>query len=157
MKVHKYPSSTRAIISASGSLLFNLCICMDIKLQPFAKQQHAYFKSSHILKLQLVDFVIQPNSYLFTADAVSMCTNIPTERALTHIYNHIRETTHLLPTIRVEALCAALCIFMRCNIFSFSDTFWREIAGTAMGCPPAPPGANTFYALCEALFVPIYQ
>jgi hypothetical protein len=26
-----------------------------------------------------------------------------------------------------------------------------------MGCPPAPLSANTFYSLCEALFVPIYQ
>jgi hypothetical protein len=26
-----------------------------------------------------------------------------------------------------------------------------------MGCPPAPPWENKFYALCEALFVPIYQ
>jgi hypothetical protein len=157
MKVHKDPPSTRAIMSASGSLLFALGVWTDSKLQPFAKRQQAYFKSSQILKSQLENFVVPPNSYLFTADAVSMYTNIPTERALTLICNHIRETAHSLPNVPVEALCAALRIVMRCNIFSFGDTFWRQISGTAMGCPPAPPWANTFDALCEALFVPIYQ
>jgi hypothetical protein len=46
---------------------------------------------------------------------------------------------------------------MRCNIFTFGDTFWRQISGTAMGCPPAPPWANTFYALCESIFLPQFQ
>jgi hypothetical protein len=144
-------------MSASGILLFALGVWTDSKLQPFAKGQKAYFKSSQILKLQLDNFFVPPNSYLFTADAVSMYTNIPTERSLTLICNHIRETAHLLPNVPVEALCIALRIVMRCNIFSFGDTFWRQISGTAMGCPPAPPWANTFYALYEALFVPIYQ
>jgi hypothetical protein len=26
-----------------------------------------------------------------------------------------------------------------------------------MGCPPAPPWANTFYALCESIFLPQFQ
>jgi hypothetical protein len=144
-------------MSASVSLFFDLGVWTDIKLQPFAKRQQAYFKSSQILKLQLDNFFVPPNSYLFKADAVPMYTNIPTELSLTLIWNHIRETAHSLPSVTVKALCAALRIFMRCNIFSFGDTFWRQISGTAMGCPPAPPWANTFYDLCEALFVPIYQ
>jgi hypothetical protein len=72
MKLHKDLPSTRAIMSASGILLFYLGVWMDSKLQPFAKQQQAYFKSIQILKLQLDDFVVPPNSYLFTANAVSM-------------------------------------------------------------------------------------
>jgi hypothetical protein len=46
---------------------------------------------------------------------------------------------------------------MRCNIFTFGDTFWRQISGTAMGCPPPPSWANTFYALCESIFLPQFQ
>jgi hypothetical protein len=56
IKVHKDPPSTRAIMSASGSLLFALGVWKDRKLQPFAKRQQAYFKSSQILKLQLDKF-----------------------------------------------------------------------------------------------------
>jgi hypothetical protein len=43
-------------------------------------------------------------SYLFTADAVSMYTNIPTDRALQLICNHTRTTAHLVPGNPVEAL-----------------------------------------------------
>jgi hypothetical protein len=157
MKVHKDPPSTRSIMSASGSLLFALGVWTENKLQPFAKRQKAYLNSSQILKLQLDDFVVPPNSYLFTADTVSMYTNIPTDRSITLICNHIRATAHLLPTVPVESLCATLHIVMRCNIFSFGGTFWRQISGTAMGFPTAPPWANTFYALCEASVLPIYQ
>jgi hypothetical protein len=98
MKVHKLPilpMSTRAIMSASGTLLFALGVWTDSKLQPFSIRQRAYFKSSQVLKTQHNDVVIPPNSFLFTADAVSMYTNIPTDQALTLICNHIRATTHI--------------------------------------------------------------
>jgi hypothetical protein len=160
MKVHKIPMlpmSTRAIMSASGTLLLALGVWTYSKLQPSATRQRAYFKSSQVLKTQLNDIVFPPNSFLFTADAVSMYTNIPTEQALTLMCNHIRATAHLIPNIPVEALCSALRIVMRCNIFSFGDTFWRQISGTAMGCPPAPPWANTFFGLFEEIFLPIFQ
>jgi hypothetical protein len=160
MKVHKVPMlpmSTRAIMYASGTLLFALGVWTDIKLQPFAIRQRSYFKSSQVLKTQLNDVVVPPNSFLFTADAVSMYTNIPTDQALTLICNHIRATAHLIPDVPVEALCSALRIVMRCNIFSFGDTLWCQISGTAMGCPPAPPWANTFFGLFEAILLPIFQ
>jgi hypothetical protein len=46
---------------------------------------------------------------------------------------------------------------MRCNIFSFGDAFWHQISGIEMGCPPAPPWANTLFGLFEAIFLPIFQ
>jgi hypothetical protein len=85
-----------------------------------------------------------------------MYTNIPTYQALTIICNHIRATSHLLPDIPVEALCSALQIVMRCKCFFFGDTFWRQISGTEMVSPPAPPWANTFFVLFEAIFLPIF-
>jgi hypothetical protein len=144
-------------MSASGSLLFSLGVWVNSKLQPFAHRQQAYFKNSQTLKRQLDATVVPENSYLFTADAVSMYTNIPTDHALQLICDHIRTTAHLVPGTPVEALCSALRIVVRCNIFTFGDTLWRQISGTAMGCPPAPPWANTFYALCESIFLPQFQ
>jgi hypothetical protein len=46
---------------------------------------------------------------------------------------------------------------MRCSILSFGDTFWRQISGKAMGCPPAPPWSNTLFGLFEAICLPIFQ
>jgi hypothetical protein len=124
MKVHKETLSSRAIMSASGSLLFSLGIWVDSKLQPFACRQQAYFKNSQTLKQQLDATVVPENSYFFTADAVSMYTNIPTDHALQLICDHICTTAHLVTGTPVEALCSALRIVMRCNIFTFGEPFW---------------------------------
>jgi hypothetical protein len=69
-KVSMLPMYPRAIVSASGTLLFDLGVQTDSKLQPFAIQQRAYFKSSQVLKTQLDDVVVPPNSFQFTSDAV---------------------------------------------------------------------------------------
>jgi hypothetical protein len=64
MKVHNIPMlpiSTRAIMSASGTLLFALGVWTDRKLQPFATRQREYFKSSQFFKTQLNDVVVPPN------------------------------------------------------------------------------------------------
>jgi hypothetical protein len=116
-----------------------------------------FFKNSQTLKQQLDATVVPENSYLFTADAVSMYTNIPTDCALQLICDHMHTTAHLVPGTPVKSLCSALRIFMRCDIFTFGDTLWQQISGTAMGCPPAPSWANTFYALCEAICLPQFQ
>jgi hypothetical protein len=157
LKVHKETLSSRAILFATGSLLFYLGVWVDSKLKPFARRQQAYFKNSQKLKQQLDATVVPEKSYLFTSDAVSMYTNIPTDRALQLICDHIRTTAHLVPCNPVDALCSAVRIVMLCNIFTFGDNFWQQISGTAMGCPPAPPCANTFYALCEAICLPHFQ
>jgi hypothetical protein len=160
MKVHNVTMlqmSTKAIMSANGTLIFALGVWANSKLQTFAIRQRAYFKSSQFLKTQLNDAVVPPNSILFTADTVSMYTNITTDQELTIIYDQTRATSHLLSDVPVESLCSALRIVMLCNIFYFGDTFWLEISGTAMDFPSAPPWANTFFGLFEAIFLPLFQ
>jgi hypothetical protein len=58
-----------------------------------------------------------PNTFLFTADAVSMYKNIPTDKALSFISTQIRETAHEFQDIPAEALVEALGIVMRNNVF----------------------------------------
>jgi hypothetical protein len=94
MKVHKTPLSSRGIILGSGRLLHALGTWVDAKLQCFAHRRPDYFKSSYELKKMLTSITPPPNTFLFTAYAVSMYTNIPTAKALSFISNHIRETAH---------------------------------------------------------------
>ena len=88
MKVHKESLSTRPIISCSGSILHPIAIWADRELQVIALLQHAYLKSSRDLKEILVQQVFPTESLLFTADAVSMYTNIDTPAALRTLETH---------------------------------------------------------------------
>jgi hypothetical protein len=40
------------------------------------------------------------------------------------------------------------------NIFKLGDMFWKQISGTAMGTPLAPPWATAFNALKEMGLLP---
>ena len=72
-----------------------------------------------------------------------MFTNVPTDRALLLIGTHLRNNDY---GMLAEALMDALNVKMKCNNFTFGDTTWLQIQGTAMGTPPAPHGL-----LCIAL------
>ncbi len=61
----------------------------------------------------------------FMCDAVSMYTNIPTDKALNEL------------STQLEHVHDALDLIMNNNVFQFSDTFWKQRSGTAMGTPPA--------------------
>jgi hypothetical protein len=155
MKVHKQPLKTRPIVSCSGSLLAALGVWVDDKLQKAAHTQRSYFKSSFDLKKELSVLTLPPGCFLFTADAESMYTNIPTDRALLFIGQYLRRER--FPDIPVEALMEALQLVMKNNIFTFGDTTWKQLTGTAMGTPPAPPWATLYYALHENDFLPRFE
>jgi hypothetical protein len=72
---------------------------------------------------------------LITADAVSMDTNIDTAHALSILKPLVTCTTY-----------TALELIMNNNIFRFSDTYWQQLNGTAMGTPPACMWATIYYA-----------
>ena len=149
MKVHKTPLKTRPIVSCSGSLLFALGIWIDDKLQPVARQQKSYFKSSYILKQELLAMNLPPNATLFTSNAVSMYTSIPTAQALREIAGYLRRNHRLFPDVPINALIDALTLVMKINIVQFGDTHWLQLSGAAMGTPPAPPYATLFYAFLK--------
>jgi len=153
-KVHKKPLSTRPIVSCSGSILHPLGIWVDNILQTIAKRQKSYFKSSFTLLTEFNNMDDLPhNARLFTADAVSMYTNIPTTKALHLIKKYLQDNEEIYSDIPTKALMSALTIIMTNNIFDFGNTTWLQIKGTAMGTPPAPPYATIYYAIHEITFL----
>ena len=98
LKAHKLkPGQTvdqlksRPIVSCPGSLLHGLGVWVDCKLQEVAQNTISYFKNTLELKKQLLKLNLPTNAHLFTADAVSMYTNIPTHTALNFIRKHLAQ------------------------------------------------------------------
>ena len=93
------------------------------------------------------------NATIFTADAVSMYTNIDTKTALRVITNYLLQNEELVTTLLfglpIMAVTEALQLIMTNNVFRFGDTHWLQLSGTAMGTPPAPPYATLFFAIHE--------
>jgi hypothetical protein len=115
MKIHKSPMKTRPIVSLKGSLLHGLGLWANKKLQQYTTTQNAYFKSRFDLKTELVTMDVPPGARLFISYAVSMYTNINTDRALQLISQHIRENVSQLANVPAEALIEALEIIMTLN------------------------------------------
>jgi hypothetical protein len=156
-KVHKTPWNTRPIISCSGSLLHSLGVWVDRQLQSIVQKLPSYLKNTKDLKDALTPLELPPGARLFTADAVSMYTNIDTRIALHTIGQYFHQHSSLFPGIPLSALMEALQLIMKNNIFSFGDTFWLQLSGTAMGTPPAPCYATLVCAIHEQVLLPKYR
>ena len=145
LKAHKLkPGQTvdhlksRPIVSCPGSLLHGLGVWVDRKLQEVAQRIVSYFKNTLELKKELLDLNLPRNARLFTADAVSMYTNIPTHTALNLIGKYLnqyqRKHNNDYPK---DAVKAGLRLVMTMNIFTFGDLTLKQLNGTAMGTPPS--------------------
>lgn len=127
------------------------------KLLPISK---TYLRDSKQVLSELKDLGRLPsNARLFTADAVSMYTNIDTAHALSVFRRWFNEFPKEIPTgFPVKLFLAVLEIIMTRNVFEFDDTNWLQIAGTAMGTSCACMFATLYYALHERLsLLPRYR
>ena len=84
-----------------------------------------------------------------------MYTNIPTHTALNLIGKYLnqyqRKVNNEYPQDTVRA---GLRLIMTMNIFTFGDLTLKQLNGTAMGTPPAPPYATIYYGIHEEKFLP---
>ena len=146
---------SRPIGSCPGSLLHGLGVWVDRKLQEVAQRTISYFKNTLELKKKLLDLNLPTNTRIFTADAVSMYTNIPTHTALNLIGKYLnqyqRKYNNEYPK---DAVRAGLRLIMTMNIFTFGDLTLKQLNGTAMGTPLAPPYATIYYGIHEEYFLP---
>ena len=99
----------------------------------------SYFKNSTDLIKELRHINLPKGAKLFTADATSMYTNIDTATGIQTFKNLFDKYTAVISTnFPKEFFLQTLEIVMNYNIFSFGDTYWQQLKGTAMGTPAAP-------------------
>jgi hypothetical protein len=83
MKIHKNPMGTRPIVSCCGSFTEGFSIWLDFKMKSLIKFVPTYVQDSYqvLRELKALD-ELPHNARLFTADAVSMYTNINTQHGI---------------------------------------------------------------------------
>ena len=98
LKAHKLkPGQTvdhlksQPTVFCPGSLLHGLSVWVDRKLQEVDQKTISYFKNTLELKKQLLELHLPTNARLFTANAMSMYTNIPTHTALNLIGKYLAQ------------------------------------------------------------------
>ena len=145
---------SRSIVSCPGSLLHGLGVWVDQKLQEVAQKTISYFKNTLELKKQLLELHLPTNTRLFTADAVSMYTNITTHTALNLIVKYLTQYQQKNKDYPQDTVRAGLHLIITLNIFTFGDLTLKQLNGTTMGTPPPPPYATIYYGIHEEKFLP---
>jgi hypothetical protein len=85
-----------------------------------------------------------------------MYTNIKTDPALSELSSYLRDKRKEF-SYPCDALIKALDLVFRNNYFKFGDLYCKQVSGTAMGTPPAPPYATVTYGRHEDVMLPRWR
>ena len=152
-KIHKSEWKLRPIVSVSGSIIEAIAKFVEAKLHPLTKYIPSYIDSSRELKDALLSLPpLPPNARLFTADAVSMYTNIETSIAIPKIDRWLRRVSPY-SSIQCNLIMQALCKVMHETTFEFGNTHFQQRHGVPMGTPPGCAIATIYYAIHEEMLL----
>eukprot|EP00957_Ditylum_brightwellii_P031133 2358970-Ditylum_brightwellii.AAC.1 len=89
---------------------------------------------------------------MFTTDATAMFTNINLDHLLEAIGAWLKEHKDKLPKdFPTKLIMEALKLVTKSNVFSFGNTWWKQLIGTEMGMPCACIIAMLYFGLFERL------
>jgi hypothetical protein len=149
-KVHKTPVSLRPVVSTTNSLLAVFSTWLDYKMKVLLPLVKSHIHNSIEVIQALKNIQIPKKALLFSADAVSMYTNIDTPTGVSAIRDFLLINREQIPeSFPTDLFLQVLETVMNNNIFSFADTFWHQLSGTAMGTPTACAYATITYGHFE--------
>jgi len=133
-KAHKTPITLRPVVSGLNSLSAIFSTWLDFKMKTLLPYVQSYIKNSVEVIKDLKALQIPKGALLFSADATSMYTNIDTNLGIASIRDFITAHQSKLPAnIPSNFFLLVLTLIMKRNIFTFGDSYWLRLAGTAMG------------------------
>jgi hypothetical protein len=137
-KVHKTPVSLRPVVSISGSLSAIFSTWLDYKMKELLPLIKSYIHNSFQIIEDFKTLEIPENALLFSADAVSMYTNINTDAGITSIKEFLEINKNKISQDFPHSLFLQVLELVMCkNISFFADTYRHQLSGTAMGTPAA--------------------
>ena len=150
-KLHKTPHGIRPIVSGCSGPTERVSAFLDYIIKPLVPTTPSYIKdSSHIIAL-LEQTHVPPDALLVTIDVTSLYTNIPQDKGTDACLEAIglAESSHIPPSVLLELFN----IVLKCNVFSFDNSIYQQIQGTAMGTRMAPSYANLFMDRLKRAFL----
>ncbi|CAB9498303.1 hypothetical protein SEMRO_35_G022360.1 [Seminavis robusta] len=96
---------------------------------------------------------LPPNCKLFTADASSMYTNIPTRTAITKISKWLKDNQRTVPRPAHQGSPQGTDSHYGVGASSTSVTPHGGNSGHCNGSPPAPPYATIYFAILESILL----
>ena len=157
-KLHKgklNPPPYRPVVAIVGSQLHGIGRWVDSYLKellPFCKT--CIKNSDDVLGILRGFGLVFEDVFITTSDAEAMYPNINTEEGLAFVMvaldAFIFKTKPGWPR---KQLLLAIRLLLKCNVFQFDDTYFRQIEGGAMGNPFTCMWAVVHFALVEKLLM----
>jgi hypothetical protein len=120
-KVHKEPISLRPVVITSGSLLVIFSTWLNYKIKELIPLVKSYVKNSFIIIKELQHLTIPDNELFFSADAISMYTNIDTATGVNMVKYFIQNNKDKIPNnFPCNLFLQVLDLVMQNNVFSFA-------------------------------------
>ena len=148
-KIHKNYFDTRPIINCISHPSTCLAILIDSLLQQFVRASDSFIQDSQNLLQKLDDNCFPPNSKLSKLDFTAL--NEITDFVKYKISSFSPHITNII------AFHSILELIFRHNIFKFSDSYYIQIKGEAMGSKYAPAIANIYLSILEKRFLSLYN
>ena len=157
-KLHKgklNPPPYRPVVAIVGSQLHGIGRWVDSYLKellPFCK---THIKNSDDVLGILRGFgLVFEDVFIATCDAEAMHPNINTEEGLAFVMVALDAFMFKTkPGWPRKQLLLAIRLLLKCNVFQFDDTYFRQIEGGAMGNPFTCMWAVVHFALIENLLI----
>ena len=155
-KLHKEHSAgtlppERPIISQSGSITEAISLFIDHHSKDMVPKIESYIQDTpdFLRKLEEINDmnIIDSSTFPVSLDVKGLYLNIPQEEGIECFQDALNTRTN--QTIPTEYLIKLLRIVLYENIFTFDETLYRQVVGTAMGTRVAPTFANIFMKIID--------
>ena len=125
-------------------------------MTPIVKSLPSYIKdSNHALEIFRNFNFSGENKIIFTMDITSLYTVIPNNEGLQALKYFFNQRPIKKPSSETLLRLAELVLTLNC--FSFSDNYYKQINGVAMGTKMGPSYANLFVGFIENKFFSNYH
>ncbi len=155
-KIHKQKFGTRPIINSISHPTSNISQFIDFLLQPFVRSSQSFIKDSQnlIQKLEKLDF--PDNIKICSLDFESLYSNIDLKDALKIISEFMKDK---LSNSHINSIgfFNLLSLLFENNVFKFSNRYYKQITGIAMGSKCGPTVANIYLSCLEKSFLFIHK